>query len=92
MIRKLLYHLYNLDICTCILEFDRLNACLIEWPSYGDLFGRITTASSSRVATIALLFVHSLHLGYVLFTESVPLTKFYLLFLRNGVNIASKLE
>lgn len=76
------YYLY-------ILAFDHLN--LIEYPSYRNVFGRMRRIAVIFLRIIVtLLFIHCLHFGYVLFAESVSLTKFYLLFLRNGINIGSK--
>lgn len=68
------------------------NANLIEYPSYRNLFRKIRRiAAVSFWFTIAtLLFIHCLYFGHILFAESVSLTKFHLLFLRNSVNIENK--
>ena len=44
----------------------------------------------ATVSIITLVFIHCLHLGHILFTESFSLTKLHLLFLRKSINIESK--
>lgn len=41
----------------------------------------------ATISIVTLFFIHCLHLGHVLFTESVSLTKLHLLFLRKSINI-----
>jgi hypothetical protein len=65
-------------------------AISVKYPSYGNLFGRIFTTVPCRFTIATFLLVHCLHLGHVLYAESVSLTKFYLLFLRNDINVQSK--
>jgi len=60
-------------------------AISVKYPSYGSLFGRIFTAVPCRLTIATFLLVHCLHLGHILYAESVSLTKFYLLFLRNDI-------